>query len=142
MNHENILLQDGAAILAGIGILSANVPPLTRNAFVDRELILSVSDGFTRQTWVRDGRVTRETREALAIDADEHVRITIANDMPGVRVITIGDGRMLRLSAGQSGSIDVTARHSADFAITVVGQPSLSRPVKVQRRAQARVKAA
>jgi hypothetical protein len=139
---QDTSLQDGAAILAGIGIMPSGIQPLTRNAFVDRELILSVSDGFARQTWVRDGRVTRETRETLAMENGEHVRITVANDMPGVRVITIGDGRMLRLSPGQSGSIDVTGRGDVGFVIAVVGQPALSRAVKVQRRGNVDVKAA
>jgi hypothetical protein len=139
---SSIAQQDGGAILAGIGILPANVQPLTYNAFVDRELILSVSDGLTRQTWVCDGRVTRETREVLSLEEGEHVRITIAHDVRGVRVITIGDGRMLRLSAGQSGSIDVAAQRGLEFAIEVVGQPAFSRPVKVHRRSDVRVKAA
>jgi RNase P/RNase MRP subunit p29 len=134
--------QNGAAILAGIGIFSLNIQPLTSNGFVDRELILSVSDGFTRQAWVIDGRVTRETRETLSLEDGEHVRITIANDTPGVRVITLGDGRLLRLAAGQSGAIDVTGRRGAEFSINVVGQPALSRPVKVQRKGNVRVKAA
>ncbi len=140
--ESSIAQQNGAAILASIGILPANVRPLTRNIPVDRELILSVSDGFTRQTWVNDGRVSRETREILSIDDGEHVRITIANDMPGIRVITVGDGRMLRLTAGQSGSIDVAGRHGDSFLIAVVGQPALSRPMKVERRRKIRVKAA
>jgi hypothetical protein len=139
---SSIVQQGGAAILAGIGILPSNVQPLTHNTFVDRELILSVSDGFTRQTWVVEGGVSRETRETLSLEDGEHVRITVANDMPGVRVIAIGDGRMLRLSAGQSGSIDVVARGDAEFAIEVIGQPALSRLVKVQRRSNARVRAA
>ena len=140
--ESSIVRQNGAALLAGIGILPSNAQPLTRNTFIDRELLLSVSDGFTRQAWVVDGRVSRETRERLSFTDGEHVRITIANDMPGVRVITIGDGRMLRLAAGQGGSIDVTCRRDEEFAIEVVGQPSLSRPAKVERRSNARVKAA
>ena len=140
--ESSIVRQNGAAILAAIGILPSNVQPLVRNANVDRELILSVSDGFTRQTWVIDGRVTRETRETLSFVHGELVRITIANDTPGVRVVTIGDGRMMRLSAGQSGSIDVTVGRDARFAIEVVGHPAFSRPVTVQRGASARVKAA
>ena len=142
MKDQASAQQSRAAILAGIGILPSNVQPLTLNALVDRELILSVSDGFTRQTWVCEGNVTRETREALSLEEGEHVRITIANDMRGVRVITIGDGRMLRLSAGQSGSIDVAARPGLEFAIEVVGQPAFSRAVKVHRKASFRVKAA
>ncbi len=139
---SSAMQRNDAAVLAGIGILPSNVQPLTRDALVDRELILSVSDGFTRQTWVVEGRVARETRESLSMDNGEHVRVTIANDMPGVRVVTIGDGRLLRLSAGKSASIDVTARLDADFAIEVVGQPAVSRPVKVQRKGNVRVKAA
>ncbi|HEX5007408.1 MAG TPA: hypothetical protein VFV70_09870 [Hyphomonadaceae bacterium] len=140
-NHESSM-QSGAAILAGIGILPSNVPPLTRNILIDRELILSVSDGFTRQSWVQDGRVNRETRETLSMDDGEHVRITIANDTPGVHVIALGDGRMLRLSAGKSGSIDVSARRGDEFSIDVVGQPAFSRPVKVKRKSNAGMKAA
>ena len=128
--ESSIVRQNGAGILAAIGILPSNVQPLTRNARVDRELILSVSDGFTRQTWVFDGRLTRETRETLSFVHAELVRITIANDTPGVRVVTVGDGRMLRLSAGESGAIDVIVGHDAEFAIEVVGHPAFSRPVK------------
>jgi len=140
--RESSVMQDAAAILAVIGIVSSNAPSLTRAGFVSRELLLSVSDGFTRQTWVQDGRVRRETRETLSMDDGEHVRITITNDMPGVRVVTLGDGRMLRLPAGQSRSIDVSARHGEEFSIDVVGQPALSRPVKAQHKASAGVKAA
>ena len=140
--ESSIVRQNGAALLAAIGIVPVNVQPLTRTDFIDRELIVSVSDGFARQTWVVDGRVSRETRETLSLADGERVRITIANDMPGVRVVTLGDGRMLRLPAGQSGSIDVAARRDAGFVIEVVGQPALSRPVKVQRKSSARVKAA
>lgn len=140
--ESSIISQNGAALLAGIGILPANLQPLVRDTFIDRELMLSVSDGFTRQAWVVDGRVSRETRERLSMTDGEHVRITIANDTPGVRVITVGDGRMLRLAAGQGGSIDITCRRGAEFAIEVVGQPSLSRPAKVERKGSVRVKAA
>ena len=140
--HESSTMQGAAAILAGIGIVSSDVQSLTRTGFVSRELLLSVSDGFTRQTWVQEGRVNRETREKLSINDGEHVRITITNDMPGVRVVTLGDGRMLRLAAGQNGSIDVSAKQSDEFSIAVVGQPALSRLVKVQHKASARVKAA
>jgi RNase P/RNase MRP subunit p29 len=139
---SSIAQQNGAALLAAIGILPSNAQPFTRNAFVDRELIITVSDGFTRQTWVVDGRVTRETRETLSITGGELVRITVANDTPNVRVITVGDGRMLRLSAGQSGSIDVAGQRGAEFAIEVVGRPAFSRLVKVQGKAGERVKAA
>jgi RNase P/RNase MRP subunit p29 len=140
--ESSIVQQNGAALLAAVGILPSNVQPLTRNAFVDRELIMSVSDGFTRQTWVIDGRVIRETRETLSFVDDEVVRITVANDTLGVRVITVGDGRMLRLSAGQSGSIDVVSRRGVEFAIAVVGQPAFSRLVMVRDKADARVRAA
>src|SRR5262245_33246549 len=64
--QDSSIMLSGAAILAGIGILPPNAQPLARDGFVDRELILSVSDGFTRQTWVQDGRVNRETREMLS----------------------------------------------------------------------------
>jgi hypothetical protein len=140
--EPSVVRQNGATTLAAVGILSSNVQPLTRNALVDRELVLSVSDGFTRQTWVKEGRVRRETRGTLSLVDGELVRITIANDTPGVRVVTVGDGRLLRLSPGQSGSIAVAGRRDAEFTIEVVGQPAFSRPVKVQRRTDARVKAA
>ena len=140
--ESSIVQQNSAALLAGIGILPANIQPLTRNTLIDRELLLSVSDGFTRQAWVADGRVSRETREKLSLMDGEHVRITIANDTPGMCVVTIGDGRLLRLAAGKGGSIDVICRHGDEFMIEVVGQPSLSRPAKVERKGSVRVKAA
>ena len=69
-SHESSM-QSGAAILAGIGILPSNVPPLTRNILIDRELILSVSDGFTRQSWVKDGRKPSNSSSVAACWAEE-----------------------------------------------------------------------
>jgi hypothetical protein len=48
----------------------------------------------------------------------------------------------LRLSAGQSGSIDVVSRRGVEFAIAVVGQPAFSRLVMVRGKADDRVRAA
>jgi len=91
---------------------------------------------------VREGQVRRETRDTLSLDQHEHVRITVSNDMRGVRVVSIGDGRLLRIPSGASASIDV-ATHSQDgFTIKVVGEPAVSRPVDVQARRSARARAA
>ena len=122
------------AILAAIGITPARSQPLTHHRHVDCELILTVSDGFSRQAWVRNGQVRREMRDALLVDQNEHIRITVSNDMPGVRVVSVGDGRLLRIGAGASASIDVAARAEGSFIIEVIGEPAVSRPVDVQAR--------
>ncbi len=134
--------ESSPAILAAIGITALRGGPLTHHRFVDRELVLSVSDGFSRQTWIRNGQVLRETRDTLALAEGEHVRITISNDMPGVRVISVGDGRLLRIRPGSSASIDLVAQAEDSFTIEVMGEPALARPAKVHAPRDARSRAA
>ena len=123
------------ATLAAIGINSVHASPTrTTQGQFDRELHLRVSDGFTRQSW-RDGLHTwNETRDTLAMHKDEIVRITIVNDTPAVRVVSLGDGRpMLRIRAGEAACIDLFIDSFETFEIAVVGQPPLSRPVRIRR---------
>lgn len=138
-SHETataLTSEAATAILASIGIAPLRSQALVHHHDADRELRLSVSDGFSRQTWTVDGKLRHEARDTLVFNPHEHVRITIANDMPGVRVISVGDGRLLRIRPGASASIDV-ARRSGSFRIAVVGEPAVSRPVEVQARGRA-----
>ncbi|MDP3739717.1 MAG: hypothetical protein Q8R02_20180 [Hyphomonadaceae bacterium] len=122
------------AILAGIGISPAFAEPQRHEDFeVDRELVLAVSDGFSRQTWRYAGQVWSETRDTLLMHEDERVRVYITNDMPGVRVISFGDDQPARrVRAGETISADLTMDHARGFTIAVVGQPAFSRPVRVR----------
>ena len=115
------------ATLAAIGITPANVAPArTTQGQFDRELHLRVSDGFTRQSWRNGFQTWNETRDTLAMLKDEIVRITIVNDTPAVRVISLGDGRpMLRIRPGEASCIDLFVDSFDPFEIAVVGQPSL-----------------
>jgi hypothetical protein len=126
-------------ILAGIGILPAHAEPQRHEDFeVDRELVLAVSDGFSRQTWRYAGQVWSETRDTLLMHEDERVRVYITNDMPGVRVISFGDDEPVRrVRTGDTVAIDMTISRLAGFSIAVVGQPALSRPVRVRANSSA-----
>lgn len=135
-----ITLRDAMAaatctvILAGIGIAPASAEPQHHEDFeVDRELSLAVSDGFSRQTWRYAGQVWSETRDTLQMHEDERVRVYVTNDMPGVRVISFGDDQPARrIRTGETIAIDMTISRLAGFTISVVGQPALSRPVRVR----------
>jgi hypothetical protein len=122
------------AILAGVGILPANAEASRHEDFeIDRELVLAVSDGFSRQTWRHAGQVWNETRDELMMHEDERIRVHITNDMPGVRVISLGDDMPVRrVRTGETITIDLTISRLAGFMISVVGQPALSRPVRVR----------
>lgn len=122
------------ATLAAIGITPAHAAPArTTQGQFDRELHLRVSDGFTRQSWRNGLQTWNETRDTLAMLKDEIVRITIVNDTPAVRVISLGDGRpMLRIRSGEAARIDLFVDSFDPFEISVVGQPPLSRPVRVR----------
>lgn len=122
------------ATLAGIGITTrTTMPPRITQGDVDRELRLWVSDGFTRQSWKEDGQVWHETRDRLMMREDEIIRVGIFNDTPSIRVISMGDKRpMLRIRPGETASIDLFVDSLEPFEIAVVGQPPLSRPVRVR----------
>lgn len=126
------------ATLAAIGISSAAAAPtrMTQGQ-IDRELRLWVSDGFSRQTWNDNGDVWTETRDTLAMREDEIVRISILNDTPSVCVISFGDRRpMLRIRPGEASSVDLFVDSREPFEIAVVGQPPMSRPVRVRASEQ------
>lgn len=128
-----------AATLAGIGITPAGAQPMRapRNE-IDRELRLSISEAFARQTWVQSGRAWTETRDVLAMHEDEIVRVIVFNDTPGVRVISFGDHRPhLRVRPGEMQALDLFIDSLESFVIAVVGQPPLSRPVRIREAARA-----
>jgi len=127
-----------AATLAGIGITPAGVRPMRApHNEIDRELRLSISEAFARQTWVQGGRAWTETRDVLAMHEDEIVRVIVFNDTPGVRVIAFGDHRPhLRIRPGEMQALDLFIDSLEPFAIAVVGQPPLSRPVSVREVAR------
>ena len=122
------------ATLAAIGITPRTLqPPRLTQGHIDRELRLWVSDGFTRQSWKEDGQAWTETRDRLVMREDEIIRVGIFNDTPSVRVISMGDKRpMLRIRPGETAAIDLFVDSLEPFEIAVVGQPPLSRPVKVR----------
>ncbi len=122
------------ATLAAIGITQRTLQsPRITQGHCDRELRLWVSDGFTRQSWKEDGEVWTETRDRLVLREDEIIRVGIFNDTPSVRVISMGDKRpMLRIRPGETAIIDLFVDCLEPFEIAVVGQPPLSRPVKVR----------
>src|SRR5262245_51590206 len=103
--RETLASGTAAAILAGIGISPAHAEPLPHDASADRELRLAVSDGFTRQTWLYAGQVWSETRDTLVFHEDETIRITIANDQRGDRVILLGEDQMVRVRQGEMRSV-------------------------------------
>ncbi len=143
LSHDTAIAPEiSTAILAAIGIAPLGSQPLVHAGLVNRELKLSVSDGFSRQTWEQEGEVRHEARDTLLLDQNEHIRITVTNDMPGVRVVSVGDGRLLRIRPGESASMDVGARSTGGFTIAVVGEPAVSRQVYVRARRRAGARAA
>lgn len=133
-HREAMASAAAAAVLAGIGISPGHAEALRHEDYeIDRELSLAVSDGFTRQTWRRAGEVWTETRDTLSMHEDERVRIYVTNDMPGARVISFGDENPVqRVRPGETIAVDLTIIRADGFVISVVGQPALSRPVRVR----------
>jgi FtsP/CotA-like multicopper oxidase with cupredoxin domain len=122
-----------AAILAGIGISPAFAEPLSHEDFeIDRELRMRISNGFTTQIWAYGGQVWRETQDTLCFHEDERVRISIRNDTPFVRVVTVGHDRVLRIRPRETASIDLTIASLEAFSIDVVGLPAFSRPARIR----------
>jgi hypothetical protein len=122
-----------AAILAGVGITPVDAEPLEfEDVELDRELQMRISNGFTTQIWAYAGQVWKETADTLALHEDELVRITIANDTPTVRVVSVGPERILRIRPGETANVDLAVRSRAPFSIDVVGVPAFTRPVTVR----------
>ena len=130
--RETLASGTAAAILAGIGISPAGAQPLPHDEASDRELRLAVSDGFTRQTWIYGGQRWSETRDTLVFHEDETIRITIANDQRGDRVIALGEDQMIRVKEGEARSVVMRVASLAPFAIAVADQPMISRMVQVR----------
>ena len=131
--HEGMVATISAAILASIGITPAHAEPLElEDVELDRELQMRISNGFTTQIWAYAGQVWKETADILALHEDELVRISIANDTPTVRVVSVGPTRMLRIRPGETANVDLAVRSRAPFSIDVVGVPAFSRPVEVR----------
>ena len=132
--HTAMAEASCVATLAAIGITPrTTLPPRITQEHCDRELRLWVSDGFARQSWKEDGQIWQETRDRLVMREDEIIRVGIFNDTPSVRVISMGDKRpMLRIRPGETASIDLFVDSVDPFEIAVVGQPPLSRPVRVR----------
>jgi hypothetical protein len=136
--REVVVAGTAAAILAGIGIQPALAEP-SGHTDIDRELRMAVSDGFTRQAWVHGGQTWIETRDVLSLHEDEVIRITIANDRPGSRVISIGDDReLMLLRQGEMKSVTLTIRQLQGFRISVMGEPMITRPATVRANRGAR----
>src|SRR6185436_15251765 len=73
--RDIVVAEASAAILAGIGIYPASAKPIHIRTAIDRELCLSVSDGFTRQTWRRQGHSWTETRDVLSVNEPECITV-------------------------------------------------------------------
>ena len=130
---ESMVAMTNAAILAGIGITLEHAEPLELDDFeLDRELQMRISNGFTTQIWAYAGHVWKETADTLALHEDECVRISIANDTPTVRVVSVGPSRILRIRPGETANVDLAVRSLTPFSIDVVGVPAFSRPVSVR----------
>lgn len=138
--RDSVAAEASAAILAGIGIYPASAKPIRVRTVIDRELCLSISDGFTRQTWRRQGHSWTETRDVLSVSEHECIRITVLNDMPGLRIVSLGGARMLRVPPGELMSMTVQVDEEP-FSISVVGQPAISRPVRIRAREDAKASA-
>lgn len=131
--REVVLAGTAAAILAGIGIQPAHAAPSPDASRIDRELHLSVSDGFTRQTWRHGGQTWVETRDVMTLHEDEVIRVTIANDRPGARVISLGSDRdLIALRPGETKSITLTIRQLHGFRVSVMGEPMITRAATVR----------
>jgi hypothetical protein len=131
--RETMVATINAAILASIGITPAHAEPLELDDVeLDRELQMRISNGFTTQIWAYAGQVWKETADILALHEDECVRITIANDTPTVRVVSVGPGRILRIRPGETANVDLAVRSLTPFSIDVVGVPAFTRPVTVR----------
>jgi hypothetical protein len=128
--REPVAAGTTAAILAGVGISSAKAPA-PRHAAIDRELRLSISDGFARQTWIYPDRIFTETRDTLTFQEGEVLRIVVMNDGPGVRVVSLGS-IMLRVPGGEMRATLIAIDKAEAFQITVLGQPMITRPAKVR----------
>jgi hypothetical protein len=133
VRYDMAIAAINAAILAGVGVTSAHAEPLEFDDIeVDRELQMRISNGFTTQIWAYSGEVWKETADILSLHEDEHVRISIANDTPTVRVVSIGPARILRIRPGETANVDLAVRSLESFSIDVVGVPAFTRPVTVR----------
>jgi hypothetical protein len=141
--YETMVAATNAATLAGIGITPAYAEPLEfEDSELDRELQMRISNGFTTQIWAYEGQVWKETADTLALHKDECVRISIANDTPIVRVVSVGRGQMVRIRPGETAVVDLAVNSFTPFSIDVVGVPAFSRPVTVRAGYGADVNAA
>ena len=131
--RETMVATTAAAILAGIGITPEHAEALElEDSELDRELQMRISNGFTTQIWAYAGQVWKETADILSLHEDECVRISISNDTPIVRVVSVGHRHMLRIRPGETAAVDLTVKSLNPFSIEVVGLPAFSRPVTVR----------
>lgn len=128
-----------AAALAGIGITPAGAQPMRApHHEIDRELRLTISDAFARQTWVQSGRAWSETRDVLVMHECEIVRMIVFNDTLSVRVVSFGGHRThLRIRPSEMQALDLFIDNLEPFVIAVFGQPPMSRPVKIREATRA-----
>ena len=70
------------------------------------------------------------------------MRITIANDTPTVRVVSVGANRIFRIRPGETANVDLAVRSLMPFSIDVVGVPAFTRPVTVRPSDEARARVA
>ena len=131
--RETMVATTAAAILAGIGITPAHAESQElKDSALDRELQMRISNGFTTQIWAYGGQIWKETADILSLHEDECVRISISNDTPVVRVVSVGHLHMLRIRPGETAAVDLAVKSLEAFSIDVVGVPAFSRPVTVR----------
>jgi hypothetical protein len=136
LTRDEAAARSSAALLAAVGIFPDADLSSEEIGEADRELRLSISDGFTRQVWIEAGRRWTETRDTLTFHQDERVRLTVTNDRPGARVVAVGGRPAMRLREGETRSL-VMGISSDNFDISVMDQPMIARPVKVRPDAAA-----
>jgi hypothetical protein len=132
---EGAAFGTAAATLAAIGIYRADGGPEADIGEADCELRLWISDGFTRQAWMEAGERWTETRDTVVFHDDEVARITITNDRPGTRVVSLGRRLgLMRLRPGETRSLTLRIEGLDSFDIAVVGEPMISRPAEIRPR--------
>ncbi len=68
----------------------------------------------------------------MTLHEDEVIRITITNDRPGSRVISLGSERDLVMRAGETKSVTLTIRQLQGFRVSVMGEPMITRAATVR----------
>lgn len=105
----------------------------------DRLLQLSISDNFTTQEWVADGQNRTERRNRLVLFEGETIELTIRNDTPEQRFITLGRGFSgVPIAPGRSQVIRFRVQLDGHYAIGLQPQGGYPRITVVELTAEVR----